>query len=53
MVEFKPSEKGLHFIDVCKEGDLVRHMLVNIETDDKTTSSDEQFRDGEYCERQL
>jgi hypothetical protein len=43
MVEFKPSEKGLHYIDVSKEGDSVRHMLVNIETDNETTSSDEQF----------
>ncbi len=43
MVEFKPSENRLHYIDVSKEGDLVRHMLVNIETDDKTTSSDEGF----------
>jgi hypothetical protein len=41
MVEFKPSEKGLHYIDMSKEGDLVHHMLVNIETDNKTTSSDE------------
>ncbi len=43
VVEFKPSEKGLHYNDVSKERDLVRHMLVNIETDDKTTSSDERF----------
>ncbi len=43
VVEFKLTEKGLHYIDVSKEGDLVRHMLVNIETDNKTTSSDEQF----------
>jgi hypothetical protein len=28
---------------MSKEGDLVCHMLVNIETDDKTTSSDERF----------
>jgi hypothetical protein len=43
VVEFKPSEKGLHYIDVSKEGDSVHHMLVSIETDDETTSSDEQF----------
>ncbi len=43
VVEFKPSEKELHYIDVSKEGDLVCHMLVNIVADDKTTSSDEQF----------
>ena len=43
VVEFKPSERGLHFIDVSKEGDLVHHMLVHIETDNKRTSSDEGF----------
>jgi hypothetical protein len=43
MVEFKLSEKGLHYIDMSKERDSVRHMLVNIETDNKMTSSDEQF----------
>jgi hypothetical protein len=43
VVEFKPSERGLHFIDVSKEGDLVHHMLVHIETNNKTTSSDEGF----------
>jgi hypothetical protein len=40
MVEFKPSEKGLDYIDVSKEEDSVCHMLVNIETDNKMTSSD-------------
>jgi hypothetical protein len=43
VVEFKPSERGLHYIDMSKEGDSVRHMLVNIETNDKMTSSDEEF----------
>ncbi len=43
VVEFKPSDRGLHYIDISKEGDLVRHMLVHIETNDKTTSSDEGF----------
>jgi hypothetical protein len=43
VVEFIPSEKGLHYIDVSKEENLVHHMLVNIETDNKTTNSDEQF----------
>jgi hypothetical protein len=43
VVEFKPSERGLHYIDVSKEGDSVRHMLVRIETDGKTTSSNEGF----------
>jgi hypothetical protein len=42
-VEFKPSERGLHYIDMSKEGDSVRHMLVIVETDDETTSSDEEF----------
>ncbi len=44
MVEFKLSEQGLYYIDVSKEGDLVRHMLVHVETDNKmTTSSDKGF----------
>ncbi len=43
VVEFKPSEKGPHYIDVSKEGDSAHHKLVNIETDNKMTSSDEQF----------
>jgi hypothetical protein len=43
VVEFKPSERGIHYIDVTKEGDLVHHMLVHIETDNKRTSSDEGF----------
>jgi hypothetical protein len=43
MVEFKPSERGLHYTDVSKEGDLVRHTLVNIETNNEMTSSDEEF----------
>jgi hypothetical protein len=34
MVEFKPSERGLHYIDVSKERDSVHHMLVNVETND-------------------
>jgi hypothetical protein len=42
MVEFKPSEKGLHYIDVSKEGGSVHHMLVNIEANNKMTSSDER-----------
>jgi hypothetical protein len=43
VVEFKPSEKGLYYIDKSKEGDSVRHMLVNIEADNEMASSDEQF----------
>jgi hypothetical protein len=39
MVEFKPSEQGLHYIDVSKEADLVQHMLVHTVTDNKTTTS--------------
>ncbi len=42
MVEFKPSEQWLHYIDVSKEGDLVRHMLVHTETDNKTTTSSDK-----------
>jgi hypothetical protein len=34
VVEFKPSERGLHYIDMSKERDSVHHMLVNIETND-------------------
>ncbi len=43
VVKFKPGEKGLHYVDVSKEGGSVRHMLVNIETDDKMTRQDEGF----------
>ncbi len=44
VVEFKPNEQVLHYIEVSKEGDLVQHMLVHIETDNKTrTSSDKGF----------
>ncbi len=44
VVEFKPSEQGLHYIEVSKEGDSVQHMLVHIETDDvMITSSDKGF----------
>ncbi len=43
MVEFKPSERELHYIDVSKKGDSVCHMLVNVEMNNKTTSSDEEF----------
>jgi len=28
VVEFKPSECGLHYVDVTLEGDVVQHMLV-------------------------
>jgi hypothetical protein len=42
VIEFKPSEQGLHYIDVSKEGDLVRHMLVHVETDNKTTTSSDK-----------
>ena len=28
VVEFKPSEPGLHYVDVSVEGDVVQHMLV-------------------------
>jgi hypothetical protein len=28
VVEFKPSKRGLHYIDVSVEGDVVQHMLV-------------------------
>ncbi len=28
VVEFKPSERGLHYVDVSIEGDVVQHMLV-------------------------
>ena len=27
VVEFKPSERGLHYVDVSVEGDVVQHML--------------------------
>jgi hypothetical protein len=44
VVEFKPSEHGLYYIDVSKEGDSVRHMLVYVETHNETTTSlDEGF----------
>jgi hypothetical protein len=41
VVEFRSSEKGLHYIDMSKEGDSDRHMLVNIETGNKMTSLNE------------
>ncbi len=28
VVEFKPSERGLHYVDMSVEGDVVQHMLV-------------------------
>jgi hypothetical protein len=28
VVEFKPSERGLHYVDVSAEMDVVQHMLV-------------------------
>ena len=28
VAEFKPSERGLHYVDVSVEGDVVQHMLV-------------------------
>jgi len=28
VVEFKPSKRGLHYVDVFVEGDVVKHMLV-------------------------
>ena len=28
VVEFKLSERGLHYVDVSVEGDVVQHMLV-------------------------
>jgi hypothetical protein len=36
VVEFKPSERGLHYVDVSVEGDVVQHMLVtaNISEED-------------------
>ncbi len=41
VVEFKPSERGLLYVYMSKEGDSVLHMLVHIETSNKKTSSDE------------
>jgi hypothetical protein len=28
VVEFKPSERGLYYVDVSVEGDVVQHMLM-------------------------
>jgi hypothetical protein len=28
VVEFKPSKRGLHYVDVSVEGDVVQHMLM-------------------------
>jgi hypothetical protein len=42
VVEFKPSEQGLHYIGMFKEGYLMRHMLVHIGTDNKTTTSSDK-----------
>ncbi len=27
VVEFKPTERGLHYVDMSVEGDVVQHML--------------------------
>jgi hypothetical protein len=43
VVEFKPSERGLHYVDVYAEGDVLQHMLVTAnmskEEDDKEIES--------------
>jgi hypothetical protein len=43
VVEFKPSEQGLHYVDMSVEGDVVQHMLVTAdmpkEKDDKEIKS--------------
>jgi hypothetical protein len=44
VVEFKPSERGLHYIDVSTERDVVQHMLV---TADISIEEEEYDKDGE------
>ncbi len=39
VVEFKPSKRGLHYLDVSVEGDVVQHMLV---TADVSKGKDEE-----------
>jgi hypothetical protein len=44
VVEFKPSERRLHYIDVSTERDVVQHMLV---TADISIEEEEYDKDGE------
>ncbi len=43
VVEIKPSERGLHYLDMAGHGDSVQHMLVTATGDHK----DEAFKDKE------
>ena len=35
VVEFKPTERGLHYLDMSVEGDVVQHMLVTADVSEE------------------
>ena len=42
VVEFKPSERGLHYIDVSTERDVVQHMLVTADVSEEEEKYDKE-----------
>jgi hypothetical protein len=46
-VEFKPSEHGLHYLDMTEHGDSIQHMLVTANGDHKDEDSEDKEEGNE------
>ncbi len=43
MVEFKPTERGLHYVDMSVEGNVVQHMLVTANVFEEKDEEEPRF----------
>jgi hypothetical protein len=47
VVEFKPSERGLHYLDMAEHGDSVQHLLVTATRDQEDEDSEDEEEGNE------
>ncbi len=48
VVEFKPSERGLHYVDMSLEGDIIQHMFVTADMPEEEDDEEVENATEEY-----
>jgi hypothetical protein len=48
VVEFQPSERGLHYVDMSLEGDIIQHMFVTADTPEEEDDKEVENATKEY-----
>ena len=48
VIEFLPSERGLHYLDMKEQGEAIQHMLVTAEAIDDESENEDEPEHEEY-----